>query len=642
MTGHVIRYTTPTLSPAAAQSGCANNERPTPIENSCPAEYRKQQRAMDPKNASHIKLGSESSKACWECIRRSIDCDGSRPVCKKCLESGIVCPGFHNKKPLVWVTPGKVTHRAPQRPRRKKGILTDDASKSKASIATTLVRETRENPETATALVIRSHASKQALTPASSSCSDHSSVTSPKTGQYTTASYEFVDIDWGTDSTEGSKELSKQNRRSPSSTESFSPELYKALQLANTVPASLLVGDYELVGALDYYISQIYMPIAEKLVVQSLHIPPTTSVSELLPGIQSPCRRHALMALIWGHHIFVTSGKQRHGAIHMESGDTSQARTRFYHHLGRALKELKMELSSKEGPPDLGIFRTILLLLTTEVSQCVYQGTLAHLNGFLALTELRGGLRKLLSQRGRHWAGLQVFMITCVLTYATSPSNHQLVKASQMDMDDLYSLYTWSVMPGMVCSPHLFLDMVRINRLRFEAANIPFVMAPGNLGQSAFQEILDDIWGFSPELWAQSTGFPHENQVVLVGRVFQYSMAFYAFKSLQDGAGTDHLFREVNAGGFLPKHQAHHLYFEMVELAMESLYIDSMGWPLTVAGAIAETPSERAAVKRNLGKLTNYIGFSAPLQSLTNIFEEFWASGKSAWDECFHRVHIFI
>ena len=597
---------------------------------------------MHPKNANQSQPGSGASKACWECIRRTIDCDGGRPVCKKCLESGIVCPGFDNKKPLVWVTPGKVTHRAPQRLRRKTGFQADDASKSKGSTGTKPVHAARGNTKTATVLTIRSQSSGQASSPTSSNSGDYGTICSPKAGQQTAGSSDFGASGWSSDSGECSKVLAKQDRHSFNSADfSFSSKFYSALQLANTVPTSLLAGDYELVGALDYYVSQIYMPIAKKQVIHCSHIPPTTSVAELLPGVQSPCRRHALLALVSAHHVSAASGKLPHGTIHTESCAKSYAR-RFYHHLGRALQELKMELSRKEVLFDLGIFSTILKLLITEVSQGEYWGTLAHINGFLALVELRGGLRKLMSEQGSNLGGLQVFTITCVFTYATSPSKHQLVKTSQMDMGDLYSLYTWSAMPHMLCSPHLFLDMVRINRLRFEAATIPFIMEDGNLGQTAFHEILNDIWSFSPESWAQSTGFPHEDRVALVGRVFQYAMAFYAIKSLQDGTDSYHLFRELNGGGLLPKNKARLLFFEMVEQVIDSLYLESMGWPLTVAGVIAETPSERAAVIQNIGKMTNYIGFGSPLRFLIKVLEDFWASGKSGWDNCFYKVHYFI
>lgn len=48
---------------------------------------------------------------CWECQRRRLECDSTRPVCNKCRQAGVVCPGYEDKKPLRWLAPGRVTSR---------------------------------------------------------------------------------------------------------------------------------------------------------------------------------------------------------------------------------------------------------------------------------------------------------------------------------------------------------------------------------------------------------------------------------------------------------------------------------------------------------------------------------------------------
>lgn len=49
---------------------------------------------------------------CWECQRRHWACDSTRPVCKRCKDAGIVCPGFDDRKPLTWLPPGRVSSRS--------------------------------------------------------------------------------------------------------------------------------------------------------------------------------------------------------------------------------------------------------------------------------------------------------------------------------------------------------------------------------------------------------------------------------------------------------------------------------------------------------------------------------------------------
>ncbi|RWQ97118.1 hypothetical protein C8Q69DRAFT_462389 [Paecilomyces variotii] len=75
-------------------------------------------------------LGAESSKEketsqiekdrkrhCWECLRRRLVCDSTRPVCNRCSIRGLVCLGYDNVKPLTFLAPGRVTSRN----RRAKG-----------------------------------------------------------------------------------------------------------------------------------------------------------------------------------------------------------------------------------------------------------------------------------------------------------------------------------------------------------------------------------------------------------------------------------------------------------------------------------------------------------------------------------------
>ncbi|TDZ13784.1 hypothetical protein Cob_v013084 [Colletotrichum orbiculare MAFF 240422] len=66
---------------------------------------------------------SERSR-CWECLRRRLVCDSVKPICNKCRASGIVCPGYDDKKPLTWLAPGKVTCRT-----RRKGKGSAESAK---------------------------------------------------------------------------------------------------------------------------------------------------------------------------------------------------------------------------------------------------------------------------------------------------------------------------------------------------------------------------------------------------------------------------------------------------------------------------------------------------------------------------------
>ncbi|KAK1991318.1 C6 zinc finger domain-containing protein [Colletotrichum falcatum] len=62
--------------------------------------------------AAHATNGGHNRRRqCWECQRRRLVCDSGRPVCSKCKIGGVVCPGYDDKKPLIWLAPNKVKTR---------------------------------------------------------------------------------------------------------------------------------------------------------------------------------------------------------------------------------------------------------------------------------------------------------------------------------------------------------------------------------------------------------------------------------------------------------------------------------------------------------------------------------------------------
>lgn len=65
---------------------------------------------------SDATKGTSRKRQCWECARRRLVCDSTRPSCTKCTKSGVECPGYGQKKPLKWLKPGQVNS---QRGRRR-------------------------------------------------------------------------------------------------------------------------------------------------------------------------------------------------------------------------------------------------------------------------------------------------------------------------------------------------------------------------------------------------------------------------------------------------------------------------------------------------------------------------------------------
>lgn len=87
-----------------------------------------------------------STEPCLECLRRKFQCDGTRPVCSRCRTAGIVCPGYGNAKPLVWLAPGKVTSHTRKTKRMPAKPSKSESSSSSSSSANIPVRVKVEQP----------------------------------------------------------------------------------------------------------------------------------------------------------------------------------------------------------------------------------------------------------------------------------------------------------------------------------------------------------------------------------------------------------------------------------------------------------------------------------------------------------------
>lgn len=70
-----------------------------------------------PYSPTRLRMNENRKRHCWECLRRRIVCDSTRPACNKCFQSGSQCPGYGDVKParLRWLPPGKVISRQQKR-----------------------------------------------------------------------------------------------------------------------------------------------------------------------------------------------------------------------------------------------------------------------------------------------------------------------------------------------------------------------------------------------------------------------------------------------------------------------------------------------------------------------------------------------
>lgn len=195
------------------------------------------------------------SDSCWECLRRELPCDGAKPVCIKCHGAGLVCPGFNSRRPLTWVTPGKITHRAPQRPsRRRSRIAAKPGPKSEACEVESPARKSPTvKPDLETAAVIPIIPSK-ALTVVQHPASCNTTTTNTEPWDRIVGGYTSGYGDWANPSSDDRVAVAGEKSFSVTTAWSSSPalDLDSLHQRGYGIPASPWVEDNEFLVAFDY------------------------------------------------------------------------------------------------------------------------------------------------------------------------------------------------------------------------------------------------------------------------------------------------------------------------------------------------------------------------------------------------------
>lgn len=84
-------------------------------------------------------MDENRKRHCWECLRRRVVCDSTRPACNKCSKAGSQCPGYGDVKParLRWLPPGKIISRQ----QKKNGTMDPESERHPIAMAANNVDE---------------------------------------------------------------------------------------------------------------------------------------------------------------------------------------------------------------------------------------------------------------------------------------------------------------------------------------------------------------------------------------------------------------------------------------------------------------------------------------------------------------------
>lgn len=199
----------------------------------------------------------------------------------------------------------------------------------------------------------------------------------------------------------------------------------------------------------------------------------------------------------------------------------------------------------------------------------------------------------------------------------------------------LLEKYGAAVSPIHMCPLPLFAEIIKINHLRMRTISCDFFLIEDRWGEGF--EILERIHGFSSEQWASSKPL-HQDDWVLIGKVYQAATALYCILSLQSltvlpetpdlraccAAHGQTLWLLLDVGLSCPRTRR------------------SLIWPLVLLGVEAAHggPKIRAFVSEKLPELSYDAGTYVPLMA-KSVLESFWNSGETRWDACFDRPYVF-
>lgn len=216
-----------------------------------------------------------------------------------------------------------------------------------------------------------------------------------------------------------------------------------------------------------------------------------------------------------------------------------------------------------------------------------------------------------------------------VVSNTTGPAHDQIWQVYDFTDEQIEAFYSLDVFGEMPCPTALFLEIIRLTRLRtkFVAGTPRSVILP------AMQGILERVNRFSLEDWNEpyTLRFPKGPEQLLSAKIFKSAVALYGVLSLLPYKASQ-LSRSA-------------LREELVGLIKEFVGLNTynlgLAWPLSVvAVALKDGSSEdKAMIEAVLcgGSAENY--FNSPMLYIKRL-REFWASditGLSAWDDCYFR-----
>ncbi|KAF2867533.1 C6 zinc finger domain-containing protein [Massariosphaeria phaeospora] len=532
----------------------------------------------------------KATRQCWECLKRRLVCDLTRPGCRKCQKVGKECPGYDQQKPLQWIAPGKVSSRRRNKQSQPKQLSPAVQAASRPSKGA----EGCEKKKTTCAGVC-SH-EERALEVGSRF-----------------AALVIRDIQ----KLEGALHGGDPAKVIPYKEENGIPHY-----------GGMLSETSDIVQAVYYFNTQIY--------------PTMVCVTEMAPNpyimyfplaalhVLPPSVHHILVCFAMNHRInSVPNGSDRQVV--------SENWSKVYHHRGEAIRQMSNAIALDKTRCCDATITSVLMFLCVELQQSSSINWRTHSDGLLKLLNMRGGLMPVFRTKAQLAPCIMLFVLIVIMSNTTSPAMNQFVLAGTVDeliqnVTEMYSI----IFPNVLCPPELFVVLLRICELRSRASTILFDVDDDTCFIEA-NDILERIEAFEPKDWAQPNAFYDE--WLLIGTMWKASLGIYAICSFQS-------IYILPSSPSLSATRA--LYSDSLFLAVKSAMLSSrinkfVLWPLVVLGFSAGYQGDglKNWVEQQLSDVSRLQGSTSPLKARA-VLKRYWAREERSWEECFDRPYAFV
>ncbi|KAJ3482209.1 hypothetical protein NLG97_g7631 [Lecanicillium saksenae] len=245
-----------------------------------------------------------------------------------------------------------------------------------------------------------------------------------------------------------------------------------------------------------------------------------------------------------------------------------------------------------------------------------------HLRGFLAIVKHHGGVDAIFNFVDPPYRGLQFGLVHGVVGNTVSSVQDQVSEINDWNDADVMRVYTRLYFNGFSCPSRMFLAIHHITQLRVAAAALDCAIPISDDLFITAASIAREIRDFSASLWSETYQIPPQPLIALYGRVYQAA------------AG-------IAMGDVAARWHQRTILFQAIEEARGPLKAFKCGtWPLAVLGVAYHdgTPDEHATIIRLLMEAhRNTTNADCGAGMLMRDLSEFWASGRTGWDDCFYK-----